>query len=112
MDKIKNINFRNLLITLIVYLTIVIIFSTREKTTDVIFLLAWLTIILHKILSVFKVNVEKFRAFLSLNLTMLPLTFLYDNYQYNTKNEFISNVILVMIIIMIALPFYLKKQNK
>ncbi len=112
MITLKNINFRNLLISLIIYLTIVIIFSIREKTTDIIFLLAWLTIIVYTVLSFFKVNVQKFKYFLRLNLIMLTVTFLYDNYQYNNKNQFISNVILVIIIFSIALKIYLKKQNK
>jgi len=111
MSLLKNINIKKVLISIIAYTIIIAVLSINEHVTDIIFLLAWFTIIIYTILSLTKVNTSKFKYFLRLNLIMLVITFLYDNYQYNNKNEFISNVILVIITLTVALMYYLKRQK-
>ena len=97
---------------LIGYLIIIFTFSLNEKIKDIIFLVGFTTIMISSLLSLFKINLEKFKYFIWINLIVFPITYLYDNYIYD-KNNFLSHVILILIIItFFGVKFFKKQKSK
>ena len=102
--KIEKGDIISILINLIIYVILVSILSINENTKDVIFVVGFTTIMIGSLLSLFKVNLKKFKYFIWINLLLFIIAYLYDAYLYN--NGDLTNQIIIFIII--ALIFGIK----
>jgi hypothetical protein len=100
--KLEKDDIISILINLIIYVILISILSINENTKDVVFVVGFATIMISSLLSLLKVNVEKFKYFIWINLVLFILTYLYDAY----NNDDLTNHIIIFIII--ALIFGIK----
>jgi hypothetical protein len=100
--KLEKDDIISILINLIIYVILISLLSINENTKDVVFVVGFATIMISSLLSLLKVNVEKFKYFIWINLVLFILTYLYDAY----NNDDLTNHIIIFIII--ALIFGIK----
>ncbi|UGS24603.1 hypothetical protein [Flavobacterium channae] len=109
--KIEKSDIISILINISIYIIIISLLSINENIKDIIFVVGFATIMFSSLLSLFKINLKKFRYFIWINLIMFPLTYLYDTYTYDKEN-FINHLVIFLIIILFFGIKFLKNKPK
>ena len=107
--KIEKDDIISILINLIIYVILISILSINENTKDIIFVVGFTTIMISSLLSLFKVNLKKFKYFIWINSILFVLTYLYDAYN---NNELTNHIIIFIIIALIFGIKYFKNKPK
>jgi len=107
--KIEKGDIISILINLIIYVILISILSINENTKDAIFVVGFTTIMISSLLSLFKVNLKKFKYFIWISLVLFVLTYLYDAYN---NNELKNHIIIFIIILLIFGIKYFKNKPK
>ena len=107
--KIERDDIISILTNLIIYVILISILSINENAKDIIFVVGFTTIMISSLLSLFKVNLNKFKYFIWINLVLFVLTYLYDAYN---NNELTNHIIIFIIIALISGIKYFKNKPK
>lgn len=99
------------IVIITIYSSLFTYISVDEKISDAISILSILTIFISSILSLFKVNLEKYKYFIWINVILFIINYLYTNYLYDSKN-YHSHIFLMLIIVSFFGIRYLKSKKK
>jgi hypothetical protein len=109
--KIEKGEIVSILINIVIYIILISILSINENTKDAIFVVGFTTIMISSLLSLFKVNLKKFKYFIWSNLILFILAYLYDAY-FHYSGNLINHIIIFIIIILIFGIKYFKNKPK
>ena len=109
--KIEKDDIISILINLIIYVILISILSINENIKDVIFVVGFTTIIISSLLSLFKINLKKFKYFIWINSSLFIITYLHDSYVYD-NGDFINHLFIFLIIALIFGVKYFKNKPK
>lgn len=105
-------NSISLIATIIIYVSIIGLLSITENSKDAIFIIALITIMISSFLSLFKINLEKIKYFIWLNIVIFFVTYIWNAFLYNNNGSFINHLIIALILLFFTIKHFKNKTSK